>query len=84
MNGLKKVKMLKTKPGSPDGVSVRVYDKGKEYDLPEDLANVFLKELKCCELIKPPTAAEVAEAAKIAEAAKVAEAAKIIAAAKNR
>lgn len=29
--------------GSPDGITVREYDKGKEYDLPEDLANSFLK-----------------------------------------
>lgn len=37
-----KVKMIKTMKGSPDGIQVNEYEAGKEYDLPEGLANNFL------------------------------------------
>ncbi|GJL78805.1 MAG: hypothetical protein NPINA01_17940 [Nitrospinaceae bacterium] len=38
------IKMLETRMGSPDGVSVFSYSKGKEYELPEGLARVFINE----------------------------------------
>lgn len=37
-----KIKMLKSKKGSVDGVTVKLYTIGSEVDLPEDLAEVFL------------------------------------------
>lgn len=39
---IRTVKMLKTYPGSPDGIITREYDKGKVYNLPEELASVFI------------------------------------------
>ncbi len=39
---LVKVKMKKDQDGSPDGLSVRTYEKDKTYDLPSDLANAFV------------------------------------------
>lgn len=39
-----KIVMLETKKGSPDGLVVLRYDKGITYDIPEGLANVFIKE----------------------------------------
>ena len=36
-----KVKMLKTSEGSPDGMIVNRYEKGKVYELPERLAKRF-------------------------------------------
>jgi len=39
-----KIKMLKTQAGSPDGLTVRVYQKDRRYDLPKALAEVFIEE----------------------------------------
>ncbi len=39
-----KLKMLETRSGSPDGVSTVLYEKDREYELPDDLACVFVKE----------------------------------------
>lgn len=36
--------MVETKKGSPDGINAFEYVKGREYDLPPDLANVFIRE----------------------------------------
>ncbi len=38
-----KVKMLKTKPGAPDGITHRLYDAEQEYDLPSNLARLFIE-----------------------------------------
>lgn len=37
-----KIKMIKSKKGSIDGVTINVYTIGSEVDLPEDLAEAFL------------------------------------------
>lgn len=47
-----KVKMLQDAPGSPDGITVKDYLKGREYDLPADLANAFLAEDLAEEVVK--------------------------------
>jgi len=39
-----KIKMLETRTGSPDGVTVCSYAKGEQYDLPDGLAQVFVHE----------------------------------------
>jgi hypothetical protein len=39
-----KIKMLETRTGSPDGFTVRSYTKGEQYELPDELANVFVHE----------------------------------------
>ena len=36
--------MLKTKNGSPDGMAVLTYAEDRVYELPEDLARVFIKQ----------------------------------------
>jgi hypothetical protein len=38
-----KVKMIKTKKGSPDGFTVCEYLIGESYDIPDDLAKVFIE-----------------------------------------
>jgi hypothetical protein len=38
------IRMLKTMRGSPDGIQVFEYRAGQKYDLPDDLAQVFLRE----------------------------------------
>ena len=38
-----KIKMKETKKGSPDGVLVFDYQKGKTYDPPESLATAFVR-----------------------------------------
>lgn len=38
--------MIQTATGSPDGLSVRTFDKGKQYELPEALAAVFVNEMQ--------------------------------------
>lgn len=37
------IRMLKTEKGSPDGINIQVYERGREYDLPKSLSDVFLK-----------------------------------------
>ena len=37
-----RVKMIITKKGSPNGIKVKEYEEGKEYLLPDSLADVFL------------------------------------------
>jgi len=54
------VKMIKTVNGSPDGVTVNRYEAGHEYDIPEDLAAVFLKA-KMAKQVKESAAADVPE-----------------------
>lgn len=38
-----KIRMLKTRQGSPDGVVVRTYISGETVDVPDELARVFIK-----------------------------------------
>ena len=38
------IKMLETRTGSPDGVTVCSYAKGEQYELPDGLAQVFVHE----------------------------------------
>ena len=69
-----KVVMSETVKGSPDGLKVREYEQGKEYDLPESLATVFVSEMDVAEVVKEPEA-ELSEAEKAkAEAEAKAEA----------
>jgi len=37
------IKMIKTEKGSPNGINVFTYDAGKEYEVDEKLARVFVK-----------------------------------------
>ncbi len=39
-----KIRMLVTKKGSPDGIQVIEYQAGQKYDLPQELADVLLRE----------------------------------------
>ena len=55
---LRTVKMLSTCKGCPDGVNVRPYYKGEEYNLPASLGRAFVEELKVAEdAIEVPKAA---------------------------
>jgi hypothetical protein len=40
------ITMIQTATGSPDGLSVRTFDKGKQYELPESLAAVFVDQMQ--------------------------------------
>ena len=46
-----KICMLKTQNGSPNGIRVVTYKKDVEYDIPDSLANVFIK-MKVAEIVK--------------------------------
>lgn len=46
------VLMLVTQEGSPDGMIVREYAKGEEYNLPASLADVFINILKVAKEVK--------------------------------
>ena len=39
-----KIKMLKTRQGSPDGISVVTYCADDVFDIPDELAKVFLRK----------------------------------------
>jgi hypothetical protein len=38
-----KIKMLKTRQGSPDGIAVNTYASGETLEIPDDLAQVFIR-----------------------------------------
>ena len=48
-----KVKMLRTTPGSTDGIRVQSYKEGETYELPDSLAKVFVGE-KLAEPVMTP------------------------------
>ena len=39
-----KIKMLKTRQGSPDGISVNTYIHGETVDVPDELARIFIRQ----------------------------------------
>lgn len=47
-----KIKMTENKRGSIDGVTVKMYLSGIEYDIKESLANVFIKLNVAKEIVK--------------------------------
>jgi len=42
----KKVRMLRTAKGSPNGITVITFEAEKEYTMEDDLANVFINQMK--------------------------------------
>lgn len=56
------VTMTSTVPGSPDGLRVQEYVKGKRYDIPEDLATNFIAG-KAAQVFKTPETPETPEGA---------------------
>lgn len=38
-----KIKMLKTRSGSPDGIIVNTYTSGETVEMPDELAHVFIR-----------------------------------------
>lgn len=49
-----RIKMTRNKLGSPDGAKVVHYEEGKEYDVPESLAKVFIEEDKVAVAVEAP------------------------------
>jgi hypothetical protein len=47
-----RVLMIKTEKGSMDGVTVLEFEKGVEYDLNSDLAEVFVDELEVATIVE--------------------------------
>jgi len=41
-----KIKMLEEAKGSPDGVTVKIYEAKKEYNMPSSLGKVFVEQMK--------------------------------------
>lgn len=41
---MKRIRMIQTKHGSPDGIQVFQYQAGQVYTIPDELANVFLAQ----------------------------------------
>ena len=41
---MKKVKMTQTVKASPDGIKIITYEKGKEFEVPDELFRIFVKE----------------------------------------
>lgn len=41
---MKRIRMIQTRYGSPDGIQVLQYQAGQVYSIPDDLANVFLSQ----------------------------------------
>jgi hypothetical protein len=49
---LVRIKMLRSKTGSPDGANVKNYLKDEEYAVPEGLAKTFVEDDKVAERIE--------------------------------
>ncbi len=41
---MRRIRMIQTRYGSPDGIQVLQYQAGQIYSVPDDLANVFLSQ----------------------------------------
>jgi len=41
---VKRIRMIQTRHGSPDGIQVFQYQAGQVYTVPDDLANIFLSQ----------------------------------------
>ena len=54
------IKMTRNKHGSPDGHTVRHYEQGQTYDVPEDLAKLFVEVDKVAEYVEGEKAIEAA------------------------
>ncbi|WP_143123680.1 hypothetical protein [Thermoactinomyces sp. DSM 45892] len=39
-----RIRMIRTMPGSPDGMKIYIYEADQVYDLPSSLARTFLEE----------------------------------------
>ena len=44
--------MTRDQRGSPNGIAVNEYKKDQEYDIPKDLAKIFIKDLGCAVKVK--------------------------------
>lgn len=49
------VVMIESASGSPNGCTVRRYTQGEEYNLPENLATVFVTDMKVAKLVQTET-----------------------------
>jgi hypothetical protein len=47
-----RIKMLKSKHGSPDGATVKLYEGGAEYSVPDDLGHLFVNHDKVAEIVE--------------------------------
>jgi hypothetical protein len=47
-----KVKMIKTQKGAEDGITVKTYEAGIEYEMVEKLAKIFVNVLNVAEFVK--------------------------------
>lgn len=47
--------MIESASGSPNGCTVRRYTQGEEYNLPENLATVFVTDMKVAKLVQTET-----------------------------
>jgi len=61
-----KVRMNKDRKGSPDGINVIDYKKGKTYDMPDELAKPWIKK-GLAVAVKPPKVEEEIEEPKAEE-----------------
>lgn len=61
-----KVRMKEDKRGSPDGINVIDYEKGKTYDMPDVLAKPWIKK-GLAVAVKPPKLEEEVEEPKAEE-----------------
>lgn len=61
-----KVRMKEDKKGSPDGINVIDYEKGKTYDMPDVLAKPWIKK-GLAVAVKPPKVEEEIEEPKAEE-----------------
>jgi len=46
---MRQIVMLRTEKGSENGVNIKTYLKGQEYNLPDNLAECFVEHLRCAE-----------------------------------
>lgn len=68
---IRTIKMLKDQKGAPNGVIVRPYYEGETYDLPKDLSQSFVEELRVAKYVDVLSNEELEIAAKTAVKAEI-------------
>jgi hypothetical protein len=47
------IKMKKSKPGSSNGCHVQMFEEGKQYEVSDRLADIFINQMDVAEEVKP-------------------------------
>ncbi len=62
------IKMLYTCPGSPNGIAIVKYEQGQEYEINDELADIFVNQMKVAVFVQEEVEQPIVEQKAIPEA----------------